>query len=103
MVEGREVVPVVPITHTPPIDAADAIEIPAALKAQLGLDAQRSWIVIAETNDFLWPGPDLRPILGRRRGRFDFGTLPPRFFAYLCGRILAAHHRRKLVRISRSD
>jgi len=103
MVEGREVVTVVPITHTPPIDASDAIEIPAALKAHLGLDAQRSWIVITETNDFLWPGPDLRPIPGRRPSRFDFGMLPPRFFTYLRGRILEAHHSRKLARISRSD
>ena len=29
VIEGREVVTVVPITHTPPHDPADAIEIPA--------------------------------------------------------------------------
>ena len=58
MIEGRIVVTVVPITHSPPTDEGDAVEIPPALKAHLGLG---SWIVVTETNDFLWPGPDLRP------------------------------------------
>ena len=61
LIEEREVVTVVPITHTPPSDPADAIEIPPALKAHLGLDDMPSWIVVTETNDFLWPGPICRP------------------------------------------
>ena len=56
IIEGREVVTVVPVTHTPPTDPDDAVEIPAALKAHLGLDDMPSWIVVTETNDFLWPG-----------------------------------------------
>ena len=46
VIEGREVVTVVPITHTPPTEPADAIEIPPALKARLGLDDLPSWIVV---------------------------------------------------------
>jgi hypothetical protein len=103
VVEGREVVTVVPITHTPPNDPADAVEIPAVLKIHLGLDDQRSWIVITETNDFLWPGPDLRPIRGRSPNRFDYGMLPPRFFAHLRDKILQANLQRKLSRIPRSE
>jgi hypothetical protein len=38
LVVGREVMTVVPVTHAPPADAAEAVEIPAALKAHLGLD-----------------------------------------------------------------
>jgi hypothetical protein len=53
MIEGRQVVTVVPVTHMPPADPADPVEIQAALKAHLGLDDSRSWIVITETNDFL--------------------------------------------------
>lgn len=101
-IEGREVVTVVPITHTPPSEPADAVEIPPALKAHLGLDALPSWIVVTETNDFLWPGPDLR----RRRdvlARFEYGMLPPRFFAHVRDRILQAHLRRRLNRVSRSE
>jgi hypothetical protein len=102
-IAGREVVTVVPITHSPPDDPLDAVEIPAALKTYLGLDEQRSWIVVTETNDFFWPGPDLLPRLGIRPRRFDYGMLPPRFFVYLRNRIVQAHARRALTRVPRSE
>ena len=102
IIDGREIVTVVPITHTAPKDPADAIEIPAVLKAHLGLDDLPSWIVITETNDFLWPGPDIRPIPGRG-GDFAYGMLPPRFFAHLRDRILRANRERKLSRIARTE
>jgi len=103
IIEGREVVTIVPITHSPPRDAADAVEIPAIVKAHLGLDGARSWIMVTETNDFLWPGPDLRPIAGDRMGRFHYGTLPPRFFSYLRKKIIEAHLRRRVNRVLRSE
>jgi hypothetical protein len=103
MIEGRIVVTVVPITHSPPLDEGDAVEIPQALKAHLGLDGLRSWIVVRETNDFLWPGPDLRPRPRIRPSRFDYGTLPPRFFAYIRDRILQASLRRGLERVPRTE
>jgi hypothetical protein len=103
IVEGREVVTVVPVTHSPPADPFDAVEIPAALKAHLGLDDQPSWVVITETNDFLWPGPDLRPVPGTQPNRFDYGILPPRFYAHIRDRLLQAHQLRKLRRIERSE
>ena len=76
--DGARVVTVLPITHSPPATPGSAIEIPAPIKAHLGLDAQRSWIVVAEGNEFLWPGYDLRKI--PHRDRYDYGFLPPRFF-----------------------
>lgn len=103
VVEGREVVTVVPITHTPPADAADAIEIPPALKSHLGLDELPSWIMVTETNEFLWPGPDIRKVPGIKPACFDYGMLPPRFFIHLREKILESHLRRKLARIPRSD
>lgn len=48
---------VLPITHAAPAVAADALEIPPTTKARLGLDGERSWIVLTEANDFGWPGP----------------------------------------------
>jgi hypothetical protein len=51
---------VAPITHVPPERAADAVEIPATVKRQLGLDSARSWIALTELNGFIWPGPDIR-------------------------------------------
>lgn len=103
IVDGREVATVVPISHNPPSDPADAVEIPPALKAHLGLDAVPSWIVVTETNDFLWPGPDLRPIARSKPDTFDYGMLPPRFFAHVRDKILQAHLNRRLSRVPRTE
>ena len=63
--EGRHpIVRVLPITHSAPRDSADGLEIPTATKERLGLDSERSWVILSEANDFIWPGPDLRPVPG---------------------------------------
>ena len=103
VIEGREVVTVVPITHTPPTDPLQAVELPPALKAHLGLDAQPSWVIVSETNDFFWPGPDLRPVSRDKPDTFDYGMLPPRFFAHVRDLILQVHLRRKLTRVERTE
>jgi len=72
------VVTVLPITHSAPRDPEAAVEIPARIKSHLGLDDERSWIVVSEGNQFTWPGFDLRKRPGS--GRFDYGILPGRFF-----------------------
>jgi hypothetical protein len=46
--DGDKEVLVLPVTHSPPDDPADAIEIPPATKNRLGLDGERSWIMITE-------------------------------------------------------
>jgi hypothetical protein len=71
-------VTVLPITHRAPDNPDWAVEIPSPVKRHLGLDDSRSWIIVAEGNDFRWPGYDLRPAPGR--DRCDYGFLPPRFF-----------------------
>jgi hypothetical protein len=58
--DGTIRVVVAPITHTPPADPDASIEIPAQVKARLGLDGERSWVRIDEVNRFVWPGYDLR-------------------------------------------
>jgi hypothetical protein len=80
---------VVPITHSPPSDPNGAMEIPAIVKQRLGLDGERSWLILTETNLFNWPGPDMRPL---RRGPTTvgaYGLLPPRFFDEVKRRFLA--------------
>lgn len=77
--EGTTLVRVVPVTHRLPDNASAAVELPAAVKRHLGLDDERSWVILDELNEFVWPGFDLRPVPGRR-GRFDYGLLPPRLF-----------------------
>jgi hypothetical protein len=76
--DGATVVTVSPVTHRPPDDPMAAVEIPRAVKEWLGLDIERSWVIVNEGNKFVWPGFDLRKV--SQTGRFDYGLLPPRFF-----------------------
>jgi len=103
LIAGRVVVSVVPITHTPPSGPDEAIEIPPAIKVYLGLDDLPSWVVVIETNDFMWPGVDLRPRPGVTPKRFDFGILPPRFFAHVRDRVLQANRQRHLLSVVRTE
>ena len=67
---------VVPVTTREPPDDVASLELPKQVKGHLGLDDRRSWAVLDEVNEFLWPGYDLRPIAGSG-GRFAYGLLPP--------------------------
>lgn len=60
----QTLVVVAPITHSPPRSEGNAVEMRAATKQRLGLDAERSWIVTDDLNSFDWPGYDLRPAPG---------------------------------------
>ena len=82
-------VTLLPITHTPPQNAALALEIPPIVKRRLGLDFDRSWIVLSEGNEFTWPGPDLRPQPGADLSSVAYGFLPPRLFAEMLKRFVA--------------
>ena len=101
--DGEQEVLVLPITHTPPADPDDAIEIPPATKKRLGLDADRSWIVITEANEFVWPGPDLRPVPGRDASTIVYGPLPPRLFARVRDRFLERDQREKSGHVKRTE
>src|SRR6185369_10141722 len=68
---GRTQLLVAPVTHAAPKRSGDAIEIPANVKAQIGLDRERSWIVVTELNRFIWPGPDLRIVPGHDGPFYD--------------------------------
>ena len=74
---GTTVVTVLPVTHVAPTTKQEGIEIPPAVKRHLGLDDQSSWVLVAEGNEFVWPGYDLRK---RRKGGYTYGFLPPRLF-----------------------
>lgn len=73
---------IAPITHRPPDQPLDSIEMPAAVCSGLGLDAGRHWLRLDELNRFAWPGFDLRPIPGKA-GQFAYGMLPPGLFERL--------------------
>jgi hypothetical protein len=79
---------VAPVTHSPPDNPAAAFELPPAVKRHLGLDEERSWVILDEVNEFTWPGFDLRPV-PRAPERFAYGFLPPRLFDQLITQMTA--------------
>jgi hypothetical protein len=94
---------VVPVTHSPPENIADALELPPSVKQHLGLDQERSWVVLSESNLFDWPGPDLRRVGDRDNSSVAYGFLPPRLFAELRRRFLALEAVARSLRVQRTE
>ncbi len=93
--DGETLVTVLPVTHRLPDDAAAAVEIPLAVKKHLGLDDARSWVIVSEGDQFVWPGYDLRKV--PNTDRFDYGYLPPRFFKEVLAAFWAWHKAHKVT------
>ena len=100
---GKIEVVVVPVTHSQPKAGVEALELPLPIKQMLGLDSERSWVVLAESNEFDWPGPDLRRIGDNDDSTIDYGMLPPRFFAELRTRYMALEDALRARRITRTE
>ena len=100
--DGDIVVSVAPITHRQPADPEDALEVPPDVKRALGLDDARSWLICAELNRFVWPGPDLRPVARQRPGQFVYGVLPRPFMLRVFERLTALRARRRVSAVVRS-
>jgi hypothetical protein len=95
-------VAVAPITHSPPHDPNVAVEIPLRVKEHLGLDSERSWVILEEVNIFTWPGFDLRPIK-KGDSRVDYGLLPPKLFERLIAKFRELRDQGKVAGASRDD
>jgi hypothetical protein len=91
---GHSVAYVLPITHTPLLRDEDGIEIPQTTKRRLGLDAERSWIITTELNQFAWPGPDIRPTAS---GEYLYGYLPEKLMRLVLDQV-KKHARDKLLK-----
>jgi hypothetical protein len=87
--DGIHQVHVVPMTTKPPARDQLAIEVPDAVRRDLGLSGERSWIIITEWNRFAWPGYDIRPIPGREPA-VSYGYLPASLFIRVRNAIVAA-------------
>ena len=102
--EGRTFVTVVPVTHTPPGAAALAVEIPYATKQRLGLDDERSWVVLTEANRFEWPGPDVRMKEPERMPEsVAYGLLPRSLFREIRARFADAIEGRRALILRRTQ
>ena len=101
--DGETRVLVLPITHRAPAKGLSAIKIPATVKRGLGLDADPAWIVLDEWNEFVWPGPDLRPLPNDTDGAMAYGFLPRGFFARVRDDFIAAVESGRAMRTPRTE
>ena len=96
--DGLLIVSVAPIIHAQPGVDTDAIEMPQRVKQHLGLDDQRSWIVVDELNEFAWPGSDLQPAVS---GEIAYGLIPSKLYDSVRQRVLANARAGRLGRTAR--
>lgn len=100
--DGDHIVRVLPITHAAPANPDEAIEIPLQVKQRLALDHERSWIVLTESNRFVWPGPDIRPPLTQSADGY-YGPLPPALFDDVKRAFVELARRGAHASVSRTD
>jgi len=86
---GATEVVVAPITHLQPMPPSQGIELPAKVKQHLGLDHDRSWVIVNDLNVFTWPGFDLHPVPNAGSGIYHYGLLPPKLHRVIVERIVA--------------
>jgi len=67
------------------------------------LDSERSWVVLSEANDFIWPGPDLRPVPGVVSGSVAYGFLPPGFMSVLRDRLERRRREQRMSAVARTQ
>lgn len=99
---GETMVYALPLTHTPP-RAGDGLELPPPTMARLGLDSDRSWIILTEANIFAWPGPDLRFIEGQGPESIAYGMLPPKLMAVVRERFIKLLQARRAGMVKRTE
>jgi hypothetical protein len=87
--DGFDQVHVVPMTTRPPTRGQQAVEVPQAVRRQLGLSGERSWVIVTEWNRFTWPGYDIRPVRGREPS-ISHGFLPSGLFRQIRDALIAA-------------
>jgi hypothetical protein len=95
-------VTVLPITHSPPADPSLAVELPHATKQRLGLDDDRSWIIVTDANRFIWPGPDLRFSRPGDAASIAYGLLPRHIFNEMRDKFIAAVRARRAEAVRRT-
>ena len=101
--DDRPRVVVLAVTHTSPQPPTEGVELPAPVKRRLGLDEERSWVIVSEANTFLWPGPDLRFLPGKGPESASYGLLPPDVFRAVRERFLAQVRARQAGLVQRTE
>ena len=80
-----------------------AVEISHETKRRLGLDDDRSWIVLTEANRFAWPGPDLRLAQPGNLDSVAYGLLPRTLFKEVTAKLADAISARRVRVVPRTE
>jgi hypothetical protein len=96
--DGATIAMLAPITHSEPRRGDRAIEIPQAVKKQLGLDDLRSWVMVDEVNETAWPGYDLQT---NAQGQYAYGFIPPTLFRRIKAEMMQVLKASRLRRVPR--
>jgi hypothetical protein len=96
--DGATIALLAPITHSEPRPGDRAIEIPQAVKKQLGLDDLRSWVIVDEVNETAWPGYDLQT---NAQGQYAYGFIPPTLFRRIKAEMMQVLKTSRLRRVPR--
>ena len=88
---------ILPISHSRPTGKDVGVEIPAAVRRQLGLDDEPCWVIVSDSNVDDWPNPGITPLPGKS-GVFAYGMLPPRLFERIKIALLACGGGKRTVR-----
>lgn len=94
---------VAPITTRAPATEADGIAVPPRVKAHLGLDAPQCWIMLTEMNQFIWPGPDIRPVDHDDETSLTHGQIPELLYERVRLGILDHYRRKRLRQVNRTS
>lgn len=96
--DGATIAMLAPITHSEPRPGDRAIEIPQAVKKQLGLDDLKSWVMVDEVNETAWPGYDLQT---NAQGQYAYGFVPPTLFRRIKAEMMQVLKASRLRRVPR--
>lgn len=89
-----------PITHTPPSGDTVGIEIPAKVKAAIGLDDTPSWVIVSEHNVDEWPSGGVSPVPGKPSS-FAYGFIPPGLFTQIKAEFIVLARQKKSTTVRR--
>jgi hypothetical protein len=96
--DGVMIVLLAPIARSEPRTGDRAIELPQAVKKQLGLDDLRSWVMVDEVNETAWPGYDLQT---NAQGQYAYGFIPPNLFRRIKAEMMQGLRASRLRRVPR--
>ncbi len=95
---GIEQAVVCAVTHTQPHPPVEGVEIPTKVKRHLGLDGERSWVIVSEGNLVDWDDPGIEPV---GPNQWSYGFVPTALADMLRNKLLGYYRAGQLPLVNR--